>query len=273
VTGFKECDSLEKLHLRAVRAFLGAPKNACNAGVQSEVNLLLPKFRTKLEMIRYLHRLRKMPENRLPYRILQWDIKLNEMKRISTWSDEVKTVFEECDLLMVYESELPFNVKETVQSMSDTLMQRQSQILERECSLKPKLRTFMTFKDFNFRENYTYLTLSFFQRRTLGKFRLGCLPLRLETGRYQVPRLPEDQRICLACDTENEVENESHFMFQCGAYKDERDSWLSKMTLPENFIDQPDADKFKVVLNNPTNVKHTANFIIAAFHLRGKIIH
>ena len=68
---------------------------------------------------------------------------------------------------MIYESELPFNVKETVQSMSDTLMQRQSQILERECSLKPKLRTFMTFKDFNFRENYTYLTLSFFSAQNL----------------------------------------------------------------------------------------------------------
>ena len=173
---------------------------------------------------------------------------------------------------MVYESDLRFNVTETVQLMSDTFMQNQSRILERECSLKPKLRTFMTFKDFNFRENYTNLTLSFFQRRILGKFRLGCLPLRLETGRYQVPRLPEDQRICLACNTDSDVENENHFMFKCSAYKDERDSWLSKMTLPENFVDQPDADKFKVVLNNPANVKQTANFIITAFHLRGKMI-
>ena len=123
-----------------------------------------------------------------------------------------------------------------------------------------------------FREIYTNLTLSFFQRRILGKFRLGCLPLHLKTGRYQVPRLPEDQRICLTCDTDSDIENESHFMFKCSAYKDERDSWLSKMTLPDNFMDQSDADKFKVVLNNPANIKHTANFILTAFNLRGKMI-
>ena len=70
MTGFKECDSLEKFHPRAVRAFLGAPKIVCNAGVQSEVNLLLPKFRTKLEMIRYLHRLRKMLYHGLSFTVM-----------------------------------------------------------------------------------------------------------------------------------------------------------------------------------------------------------
>ena len=44
VTGFNEYDSLEKLHLCALRAFLGVPKNSCNAGVLSEVDMLLPRF-------------------------------------------------------------------------------------------------------------------------------------------------------------------------------------------------------------------------------------
>ena len=42
VTGYQEFESTMKLHLKAIRAYLGVPKNACNVGVLSEVNLILP---------------------------------------------------------------------------------------------------------------------------------------------------------------------------------------------------------------------------------------
>ena len=47
ITGFDEYDSLTKVQLRAIRAFLGLPKNASNPAVLSEVDLLLPHFRTR----------------------------------------------------------------------------------------------------------------------------------------------------------------------------------------------------------------------------------
>ena len=47
VVGYSEYSSSEKLQLRAIRAFLGVPKNARNAGVLTEVGWLLPKFQTR----------------------------------------------------------------------------------------------------------------------------------------------------------------------------------------------------------------------------------
>ena len=78
VTGFVSNDLLEKLHLRALRAFLGVPKNTCNAAITSEFNLLVPKYRTKISMIRFYHRLMKMEDNRLTKRIYMSDRGLNE---------------------------------------------------------------------------------------------------------------------------------------------------------------------------------------------------
>ena len=65
IFGFQEYDSNLNLHLRAIRAYIGVPKNATKAGVLSEVDWTLPIFRTQVRMVRYYHRLLKMPPNRL----------------------------------------------------------------------------------------------------------------------------------------------------------------------------------------------------------------
>ena len=44
IFGFKTYDSSLNLHLRAIRAFIGVPKNATKPGVLSEVDWLLPTF-------------------------------------------------------------------------------------------------------------------------------------------------------------------------------------------------------------------------------------
>ena len=113
----------------------------------------------------------------------------------------------------------------------------------------------------------------------IAKTRLGCLPLRIETARYSIPRLPEGERKCLICrdfllgPTESEpVENETHFLFQCCAYKAERRIWFSKMILPSNFNSLDCAQKLKIVLNDACNVKFSSQFILNAFNVRSKIL-
>ena len=84
-----------------------------------------------------------------------------------------------------------------------------------ECSEKPKLRTFVKFKDFTNTPAYLTKPLSFVQRKVVAKTRLGCLEIRLETGQWVRPRLTEEERICLVCENvEKNVENEFHFIFK-----------------------------------------------------------
>ena len=68
------------------------------------------------------------------------------------------------------------------------------------------------------------------------------------------------------------LESEIHYIFFCCAYSDERDDWLRKLTLPPNFDHTSIENKLKVVLNDPRNVKLTAQFISTAYDIRSKII-
>ena len=107
----------------------------------------------------------------------------------------------------------------------------------------------------------------------VAKSRLGCLEIRLETGRWARPRLAEEDRICLVCENlEKNVENEFHFLYKCSKYQFERLTWLEKLTTPENFLELPEEEKVGIVLNHPSNVKLTAQYIINIFDIRSKIM-
>jgi hypothetical protein len=68
------------------------------------------------------------------------------------------------------------------------------------------------------------------------------------------------------------IETEVHYLFSCSAYRNERDDWLRKMNLPPNFDQMTVEIKLRVVLNDPSNVKPTAQFIVKAYDIRSKIL-
>ena len=283
LTGFDKYDSSMKLHLRAIRAFLGVPKNVCSVGLVSEVDLILPQYRTNILMVRQYHRMLCMNNSKLTKQIYLWDRALNESNIVKTWSNEVQDIFEQTNNLAVYSSNTIFDLKSTITNMISSFKIKQKEYLIQECGLMPKLRTFNLFKNFQEQPAYVTKPLTFHHRRMLAKTRLGCLPLRVETGRYTVPRLPEHHRTCLVCSVSDQlvnintvelgpVESETHYLFQCEAYSAERAIWFGKMTLPDNFENLPTETKLKVVLNDQANIKFTAQFIVEAFNIRSKIL-
>ena len=114
ITGYQSYQSSFRLHLRALRAFLGLPKNVCIPGIVSEFELLLPQYRTKLQMIRHYHRILSMSNNRLTKKVMMWDKALNNLGRVRTWSSEIEEIFSDCDLQDVYQSNVRFNKREIV---------------------------------------------------------------------------------------------------------------------------------------------------------------
>ena len=61
-------------------------------------------------------------------------------------------------------------------------------------------------------EEYVKINLKRNERSVLAQFRLGILPIRIETGRFIGERI--EDRLCRMCD-QNQIENEIHFMFHC----------------------------------------------------------
>ena len=135
-----------------------------------------------------------------------------------------------------------------------------------ECQTKPKLRTFLTFKNFETLSPHVVKPLSFVERKMISKLRLGILPIRIETARYLRPVVPEGLRICY-CKS-GDIENESHILFKCCMYNELRNDWMSKILVPNDFHNLPTGEKFNLVLNNPFNVRPTAKFLVSLMDLR-----
>ena len=65
-------------------------------------------------------------------------------------------------------------------------------------------------------------------RRVASKFRIGNHNLKIETGRFTIPKTPEDLRICDHCNL-NSAENELHILFHCDLYNDLRKTLFIKI--------------------------------------------
>ena len=159
-----------------------------------------------------------------------------------------------------------FSIKEIILKLKSSMRENQQELLKTECQNKPKLRTFMLFKDFQILPPHVGKPLSFVERKTLSKLRLGILPIRIETARYVRPILPEDQRLCY-CNS-GEVESEYYVLFVCPMYDNLRQSWLNKLCIPENFHILEQSEKLKIVLNEANNVRHTAQYLVSVMDLR-----
>ena len=69
--------------------------------------------------------------------------------------------------------------------IEETLKQNYEITWKRIISNKTKLRTYTIFKKDFHTEHYLKLNLAKWERSTLAQFRLGVLPLEIETGRFK----------------------------------------------------------------------------------------
>ena len=76
-----------------------------------------------------------------------WDRHLNTSGQISTWSNEIKTILYENNLNQLYDLQQMFPAKNITTQLRSSMLISQQNIIKNECESKPKLRTFITFKD------------------------------------------------------------------------------------------------------------------------------
>jgi hypothetical protein len=273
IWGYSEKEAITRIHLRAARSYLGLPKNVTRVGLLSEINWLEPVYRGQQRMVKQFLRISKMSDTRLTKQIIKWDAEFAEHHNISTWFSEVKSIFLDHNIINFFNINTDFKQDQHISvKLKESMQIKQTFDLKNRCQEKPKLRTFNSFKDFGPTPCYINMPLSFIQRKFLAQLRLSSLPIRLETGRYERPRLPEQARLCQICSDGVSVENEEHFIFICTCFHDIRQVWLTKLKIPQNFSQLPISDKLKLTCNEPENVKITAQFVIDAYNLRSRVI-
>ena len=265
VIGYREYLPVEKVHNRAIRAFLGLNKHAAVPGMRAEIGWMEPRARSQVKMIRMYHRLINMPDNRLTKKVFLWDRSMSEEGN-STWSNEVKSILTRNNLNDIFNINI-FDLKSTIDTLKKSLHHKDLTKLKNLCVALPKLRTYNLVTGSDSPKAYLLKPLTFMQKRSLAKLRLGTLQLRIETGRYERPRMAVEDRICEHCPL-GKVETEAHFLLECPKHLIQRRALFSKIVCFDEFNSMDEIDKLKYLLNNSDIVKSTAQFIIAAFDNR-----
>ena len=155
--------------------------------------------------------------------------------------------------------------KNITSSIKDSLMKTDAQSFYNSCLSQPKLRTYVKITNFGNANIYLTKPLTFTQKAHVAKFKLGVLPLRLETGRFCRPKLPETDRICEQCNS-NSIENEIHFALYCFKHYNIRKAFLNSIVIPSSI--QTDYELINYLLYNNTTIKLFAQFIVDCYSNR-----
>ncbi len=133
---------------------------------------------------------------------------------------------------------------------------------KRHVVTQPKLRTYGMYKHDLCTEEYVKMNLTRTTRSFIAQFRIGILPLHIETGRF-VDIQPED-RICFICNMKPETE--INFMFKCPLHMHLRNHWLQKViNLYPSFSTFPIELKLQLVLSDRRLIINSGNFIRQSF--------
>ena len=119
------------------------------------------------------------------------------------------------------------------------------------------LRNYCTFKTEYIAEHYCKILLAPKHRSSLGKFRCGVAPIRIETGSYE--HLVGYERLCQLCNLKA-VESEVHVLMHCNRYAILRQPLLDRdYTVNPNVINLNDTAKLCFDLTDPNMCRISAN--------------
>ena len=143
-------------------------------------------------------------------------------------------------------------------SIRTSLYDLQASEWPRKCADLPKLRTYILFKQSYMTEEYVKIN----ERSVLAQFRLGILPIRIETGRFIGERI--EDRLCRMCD-QNQIENKIHFMFHCSLYNEIKHTVLSCL-YEETIISKTDNEKLYLLMNQYP--RKTGKYLVTSLERR-----
>ena len=271
VWGHKDFKSIDDLQNRAMRFYLGVHKFAPILGLEGETGWLPPKLRRYKGILSFWNRIIDMSNDRVTKVVFNWDYDLQR----NNWSSEIKDIFERSN------SEQTFYRKEkcSVSNITEKIFDNYKENWISKVRQKPKLRTYKQFK-LNFGpEKYLYLNLSKHKRSLLAQFRLGILPLNIETGRYKniidnegnIRKQKPEERLCSLCSS-GAVEDELHFLFDCNCYALFRETLFKHaISKNSNFMNQTKISQIEFLMNRDVN--KLCSYILLSWECRKELLY
>ena len=132
-----------------------------------------------------------------------------------------------------------------------------------------KLRTYSQFKHEYGTEPYVTIITRKCHRSAYAKFRCGVAPIKIETCRYGLNRVPVEQRRCDEC---NLIEDEFHVIMVCTRYIDIRTDAMNAISrIDHQFSTYTPHAQFIQMMSNPLLYKIVSKVLFCILNKRRHI--
>ncbi len=262
VWGYKDFVKCERVQQRAYRYFLGVHPKTPILSLVGDFGWSSTQNKRHCIMIKYWNRLIEMDCNRLTKKLFLYDY---NNCNANNWCSEVKSLLNSVNMIDVF--------NDMTVCDADVFCKKEYELMEEKwkfgITLKPKLRTYIKYKDTLQVENYVQYCHSRYKRSLIAQFRTGTLPLAVETGRFRGVKLEE--RLCEICKN-GLIEDELHFLCVCDKYDLERNEMYTRISEKyPDFIELDNIDKLIFLMKNEW--KEVCNFIDIAWRKRKNILY
>ena len=137
-----------------------------------------------------------MRNTRLTKQIYLWNKAFSEFLNIQTWSSEIQDILLTHNLgHILAPSGTNFSPETDISQLKASMSIKQNVDLKQECLDKPKLRNYVQINEFKCKISYLTIPKPFICRKHLAT--LSNLPIRIETARYERPKIDPNLRFCL----------------------------------------------------------------------------
>ena len=254
VWGTREYKIINTVQNKACRFLLGVQKTAANLATRGDLGWTSLLCKQRLEVVRLWTRLKIMHDTRLTAKVFKYNYRQAVVFRKKNWEFKVQNMFNGINLGFLVDVNEEINVRRIIEQCKTILFEGDEESWYHKLwddvnhENGNKLRTYRSFK-YNLQvENYVKINLPWFKKRYFAMLRAGCLPLEIEKGRQQKPKVPVEARKCKLC-MQNCIEDEFHFIMNCSLYADLRDDLFEHFTrVHVGFSGLSDLDKFCYIM-------------------------
>ena len=217
--------------------------------LQGDTGWIPSHITIEVNMIKLWNRICKLDQCRLPKAIIDGEVK----NGMNNWSHEIHEILNTC------------NVKQEIENLENIDKHNiLNKLLEQEqinwtdkIQSKPKLRTYVKFKDKIHPENYVERCHSKHKRSLIAQFRAAVFPLQIKVGRFR--NIPCEKHLYTLCPLQ-EIEDEYHVICQCPIFSKAREILFNTIqTIDKSFETKPPVDKFSEIMKNYQ--KELGNFL------------
>ena len=261
VWGYAENVKCERIQQRACRYYIGVHPKTPILALTGDMGWVPAQIKRHRNMIRYWNRMVEMNDARLTKQMFLYDVH----RCNNNWSSEVKSIFNSIDLGQIFDDLHVCDIEDVYKKCESNYNER----WQLGITLKPKLRTYVTFKQNFDSEEYVKYCYSRHKRSLIAQFRMGVLPLAIETGRFR--SIPLEERLCVLCDV-NVIEDEKHFLCNCKLYEDIRQTMYDNVSQNYQLFPTLNVDeKFHFLVMNEW--KEMGVYLQCAWERRNSILY